>query len=224
MRYYPINLDLDGQPVLVIGGGEVATRKVEGLLEAGAKIRVIAPRVLPLLKKLAEKKRIRLILRDYQKGDLDGIYLAVAATDDTERNKLVHAEAKKAKILLNVVDRPELCNFVFPARINRGEFMVTVSTGGASPALAKKVREDLEGFFGPEYGALVSILEKLRKKFPPAKTSGADKLFTALVRSPILQHLRQGDRGTVDRLLKSLFGEKVSISSLGCKLEPRSSS
>lgn len=215
MRYYPINLDIRGRPVVVIGGGQVALRKIEGLLEAGARLRVVDPRPLPEVRRLAEKGKITLVRRAYRKGDLGRAFAAVASTDDRQVNLAIRGEAKRKRILLNIVDRPAFCDFVFPSRIQRGEFMVTISTGGASPALSRKVREELEEFFGPEYGVLVDLLGRLRKKIPPAVTSGADKLFTAFVRSPVLAHIRRGDWGAVDRLLQSIFG--VSLRKLGVK-------
>jgi precorrin-2 dehydrogenase/sirohydrochlorin ferrochelatase len=164
MRYYPVNLDLQGRSVVVVGAGSVGFRKLKGLLEAGAKLKVIDPDPPFPVKRLAARKKISWIKRAYRTGDLGKAFVAVAATDDREVNRKIQAEAEKKKILLNIVDKPEFCTFTLPARLNRGEFMVTVSTGGSAPGFAKKVRERLEKVFGPEYGKLVASMAKEREK------------------------------------------------------------
>lgn len=201
MRYFPVNLDLQGREVVVIGAGEVGLRKIETLLEAGAKVKVYDPKPLPELQKM----KVRLVRRAYRLGDLGQAFAAIAATDDRKVNRAIHAEAKRKKILLNIVDKPEFCGFVFPARVSRGEFLVTVSTGGGSPALSKKVREDLEKIFGPEYGELVKLLGKIRKRFDPASLKGMQKAFTDFVRSPILSLLKKRDQKGIDRLVQQYF-------------------
>lgn len=215
MRYFPINLDIRERSVVVIGGGEVAARKIEALREAGAQVSVYDRRPISAIRKLAASKKIRWINRPYRRGDLAEAFMVVAATDDPAVQKAILSEAVRRKILLNVVDRPEFCGFVFPAILKRGEFVVTVSTGGASPALARNVREDLEALFGPEYKTLTDLMGKLREKLP--NLPNRDKLFAEIVRSPIRTYIRRGDRGGLDRLLKSFFGEKCGLKSLGVK-------
>ncbi len=205
----------------MIGGGEIAYRKIQGLLEAGARVRVVDPDPLPEVKRLAAKKRIALLRRLYRRGDLGQSFAAIASTDDRQVNLSIHREAKEKNILLNIVDKPEFCSFVFPARISRGEFLVTISTGGASPAFSKKVREDLEGHFGPEYGILVEIMTQLRRRFPPSSVKGTKDLFTSLVRSPILESIRKGNQAAVDRILRSIFGDGIRLRELGCKITQR---
>ena len=217
MRYFPINLDVRGRTVVMIGGGETAVRKIESLLEAGAKVIVYDPRPLPLVRQMAARKKIRWIGRAWRPGDLGKSFLAVAATDDPGTHRAVRSEARKKGILLNVVDSPEFCDFVFPAYLKRGEFLVTVSTGGASPALARKVREELENIFGPEYKTLVDLMGKLRETQEKLPRRG--ELLTELIHSPVLAYIRRRDRGGLDRLLKLIFGEKISLKSLGVKLE-----
>lgn len=218
MLYYPINLNLQGRKIVVIGGGSVALRKVKGLLEGGGKVRLIDPKPLRAIVQLAHAGRISLTRRRYRRGDLSGAFVVVAATDDEAVNRQVHEEAGQKKILLNVVDRPELCSFIFPARLRRGDLLITVSTGGASPALAKKVRQDLERMVGPEYALLVKLMARLRHRFPPrlhrGMGMGMGRRFTALVRSPILGYLKKRDRKRINRLLRSIFGDKGNLSSL----------
>lgn len=164
MKYYPVNLNLQDRRVLVVGGGVVALRKVKGLLLAGAKVRVIDPHPSVAIVRLERSGKIRLMRRRYQRGDLHGVALVIAATNDEEINRRVSCEADENGILVNVVDRPELCSFIAPAVVRRGDFLLTVSTGGASPGLAKGIRQELEKVFGPEYGLLVKRLGRIRDR------------------------------------------------------------
>lgn len=198
--------------MVVIGGGKVGFRKMQGLLEAGAKVRVVDPKPLPEIVRLAARRKIQLVRRGYRRGDLSRAFAAVAATDDPALNREIRREAGKRKVLLNVVDRPEFCDFVFPARLSRGEFLVTISTGGASPALAKKIREELEKRFGPEYGLLTKLMALLRTRLSRKRTG---RLFSRFVRSPVIAHLKRNDWVGVDRLLRRHFGDGLTVRALG---------
>jgi precorrin-2 dehydrogenase/sirohydrochlorin ferrochelatase len=174
---HPIFLDLRDERVIVIGGGEVAERKVSSLVESGARVTVIAPACTPALTCRAARGEIRLLSRSYAPGDLDGCRLAYAATDDPEVNRAVHAEATARGVWLNVADQPDLCSFTVPAMVRRGDLTIAVSTNGASPALARRIREELERRFGPEYGELLQRLrserERLSREEPdPARRRG----------------------------------------------------
>ena len=166
-------IGLQSRQAVVIGGGTVAARKVEGLLAADAQVKVISPALVPELKVLVDVGAITCLKRDYQDGDLEGAFLVIAATDDLSVNQAVWAEAKERGCLINVVDDPEHCTFILPAILQRGEMSVAVSTGGGSPALARRLRERLEDFIGPEYGTLTEIMAELRPEliagFPPGK-------------------------------------------------------
>jgi precorrin-2 dehydrogenase/sirohydrochlorin ferrochelatase len=163
MKTYPICLiGMERRRVVVVGGGSVAARKVEGLLEAGAQVTVISPILTPELEVLAEARRIAVIGRPYRQGDLAGAFLVIAATNDADVNQAVWREAEQCGCLVNVVDDPAHCNFIAPAIIRRGEVTLAISTGGASPALARRLREQLEAQVGPEYGELASLLAELR--------------------------------------------------------------
>lgn len=163
MRYYPINLDVAGRACLVVGGGEVAQRKVETLLAAGAAVLVISPTVTPALAELARQRKIRHDARPYKSGDAVGFRLVLAATDDAAVNRQVAAEARFAGALVNVADDPGSCDFTLPALVVRDELVVTVSTGGRSPALARYVRQELEKIIGPEYGEYLALLAQMRQ-------------------------------------------------------------
>jgi precorrin-2 dehydrogenase/sirohydrochlorin ferrochelatase len=163
MDVYPIGLiGLEQQKTVVIGGGKVAARKVTGLLEAGAQVTVISPAFVPELRVLAGSRRVTLTARAYQDGDLADAFLVIAATNNAGINERVWQEARTQGCLVNVVDHPAHCNFIVPAVVRRGEVAVTVSTGGASPALARRLREQLESLIGPEVGELADLLAELR--------------------------------------------------------------
>lgn len=182
-RYYIACLDLSGRSVLVVGGGPVALEKVQGLLDCGATVTVVSPHVLPELRKLG----VEVLRRRYRATDLDGRFLVVAATSTTEVNRRVFADAEARSLLCNVVDVPELCSFILPAVHRRDPIAVAVSTGGASPALAQRLRDDIARVVGPEHAALARTLHALR---PWAKAHFATyeerkEYFAGLVREAL---------------------------------------
>ena len=161
-KYYPLFLNVKGRKCVVAGGGEVALRKVEILLGYGAEVKVISPCVCPELAELCGKNNIQIIARKYQAGDLEGAFVAIAATDDNEINQLVVCEARERSVLINVVDDAEKSDFIVPSYLRRGDIAIAVSTGGKSPALARKLRLRLESEFGDEYALLVNVIGEVR--------------------------------------------------------------
>ncbi len=164
MGHYPIFLDMTGRACVVIGGGTVAERKVEGLLAEGASVTVISPALSSRLQVLAEEGRIRHVRREYSPGDLAGYQLAFVATDDGEVNAAVAREGRQRGVWVNVADDPAHCDFVLPSVLRRGELVVAVATGGASPALARAIREELEAYFTEDYAALAEIVAEVRRE------------------------------------------------------------
>lgn len=164
MAYYPIVLT---GPIaaVVIGGGQIAERKVQGLLQGGAAVTVISPYLSPALERLTQDGCIRAVLRNYLPGDLAGARLAIAATDDAAVNAAIAEEARQRGCLINVVDDPRLCTFHVPAVIRRGEIVIGISTAAASPALARYLRRQLDALIGPEYGQLAEILAEIRPQW-----------------------------------------------------------
>ena len=160
--YYPVFLDLKGRACVIVGGGEIAERKIASLLECGAVITMVSPQVTPGIRAHADAEDIRWEAREYADGDLKGAFLAIASTDDEDVNRAVHEEASREGIVLNVVDRTALCSFIAPAVVRRGEVTVALSTGGASPALARKLRETLEKSEVLEYASLAGVLSSAR--------------------------------------------------------------
>jgi siroheme synthase-like protein len=157
-RYYMACLDLEGRSALVVGGGPVAREKVEGLLACGADMTVVAPEIDPEL----ERPGIELVRRDYRTTDLDGRFLVVAATSTEDVNRRVFRDAEARGLLCNVVDVPDLCSFILPAVHRQGPIAVAVSTGGASPALAQRLRDDIADVVGPRHAQLADELRALR--------------------------------------------------------------
>jgi siroheme synthase-like protein len=160
--YYPAFLDLRGRPVVVIGGGREAQRKVEGLLAAQAKVTVVSPALTKSLRQRLEDGEIDLIQREYQEGDIEGFDLVMVATDDGSVNAQVSAEGKRLRIWVNAADDPPNCDFILPAVIRRGAITIASSTSGASPALARRLREELEAYLTEEMPALAELLGEVR--------------------------------------------------------------
>ena len=163
MIHYPLFLDLKDQKVVVIGAGKVATRKIRTLLKSGAYVTVISPKADAQIRQLVQTRHIRYLRRNYRRGDLRGARLAIAATDDSAVNELVCAEAKRRGLLVNCVAPPSAGNFIVPSQVQRGGIALAISTGGASPAFAKRLRRDLERFLSDGYPALLKKMAKQRR-------------------------------------------------------------
>lgn len=163
MALYPINLRVRGRLVVVVGGGEVALRKVKGLLAAEARIRLVCPHLDGELLEFANSGCIDWLPRGYAEGDLKGAFMAFAATDDRQVQGRIEREAVRQGVMLNSADDPAGCDFHIPAHFRRGRMLITVSTGGGSPALAKMVRERLEREIAPQFGSVVELMARVRE-------------------------------------------------------------
>ncbi|MBI2170656.1 MAG: bifunctional precorrin-2 dehydrogenase/sirohydrochlorin ferrochelatase [Chloroflexi bacterium] len=162
--YYPVYLDLRGRPCVVIGGGQEAERKTQGLLEAGATVTLITATASVVLKDLAERGLIDWVTRDYETGDLEGVFLAICENDRPPIFQAVAQEARRRSILLNVVDVTHLCSFIAPAIVRRGEVTFAISTGGLSPALARRLREELDASPVLRWAELADLLAEVRQE------------------------------------------------------------
>jgi len=160
---FPMFLKLSGRKVLVVGAGKVGEPKIAGLLETGARIRVVALEASPLVRDWAREGKIELELRAYAPTDLEGAFLAVVATSSRSLNERIYNEAQSRGVLCNVVDVPDLCDFFYPAVVRRGDLQIAISTSGQSPSLAQKIRQQLEKQFGPGYAAWVAELGETRR-------------------------------------------------------------
>lgn len=200
---YPVALKLEGQRCVVIGGGAVAWRKVESLLEAAARVRLISPDVTPELKDMATEGRIEVIPRRYRRGDLKGAFLVISAADDTAVNRAVAAECAEGGIMLNAVDDPPNCTFYVPACVRRGDLLISISTGGKSPMLARRIREQLEATYGPLFGPYLELVGEIRHNIIRNVSDTAEKnaLLEALASPEIMEALRTGDRQKMEELV-----------------------
>ena len=160
---FPRFMKLDGRQCLVVGAGQVGESKIEGLLENGARIRVVALEATPQVREWARLGRIELSLQPYTNADLDGAFLAVVATSSRSLNERIYRDAQQRRVLCNVVDVPDLCDFFYPAVVRRGDLQIAVSTAGQSPSLAQKIRQQLEKQFGPGYTSWIAELGATRK-------------------------------------------------------------
>jgi siroheme synthase-like protein len=158
--YFPVSLKIEGTPCLVVGGGAVALQKTRALRRAGARVTVVSPRLHPGFKRLG----VRHLRRAYRKTDLKGTFLVIAATDDPSTNRSVHLACARRGVLVNVVDVPALCTFIVPAVVRRGPVTLAISTDGASPALAKALRKDLEGLYPRSLGMFARGVGKARRR------------------------------------------------------------
>jgi precorrin-2 dehydrogenase/sirohydrochlorin ferrochelatase len=209
VRYYPVNLDVGGRDCLVVGGGAVSERKVQTLLECGARVTVVALTATPVLDTLSAEGHIHLEFRGYRSSDLDGKFLVIGATDHEEVNKRISQDASSRSILCNIADRPEACTFVLPALVRRGDLLIAVSTSNKSPAVAKHIRQALEREFGPEYATLLDLMGAIRQRFmAEAKSPEAHKgLFQRLLDEGLQLMIRDGRTQDVDVLLNEVLGK-----------------
>jgi len=205
--YYPMMVDLAGRRCLVVGGGRVAERKVALLLEAGADVAVVSPVVTPRIADLAARGAIRLARRTVRPADLDRVFLAFAATDDAEVNQGVAREVRSAGGLVNVADAPEACDFHVPSVVRRGDLTIAISTGGGSPALAKRLRQRLEATIGPEYEAFLAALRELRARAKEVIADPAERqaLFRQAADSDLFEHAARGDKAAVAACISELL-------------------
>jgi siroheme synthase-like protein len=192
--YYPAMLDLAGRDALLVGGGEVAAQKAGPLIEAGARLRIVAPELTPALRARVDAGEAQWVRREVRPGDTDGCAVVVCATDQREVNKQVSEEARAAGIPVNVVDDPELCTFIVPSTVRRGALQVAVSTGGRSPAFAKFMRKELEQAVGDEYGVLADIAGHMRDVARKAGVGYRDRDETAAAALPELLALIRAGR------------------------------
>ena len=209
MRYYPVNLDIKNRKCLVVGGGGVGTRKVITLLDCGAKVTVISPDASEKLLELTGNASIVLKKRPYRETDLDGMFLVIGTTDDEKLNRQISKDAEKLNMLCNIADRPEVCNFILPAIVNRGDLTISISTSGKSPALAKRLRIELEEQFGNEYAEFLLLMGVIRTKLLSQKhePEAHKQLFEQLISRGLIDMIRGKRKAEIDSLLHEILGD-----------------
>lgn len=191
--YYPVCLNVRGKTCVVVGGGDVAERKVISLLEADARVVVISPDLTPGLRRLRDEGAMDHVVRPYRDGDLGGTFLAIAATDDETTNHAAFAEAHRQGVLVNVVDDPAHCDFTLPAVLRRGDLMVSVATNGRSPAVARYIRDELEGFLTPEHLTLLELAAELRAETRARGQRVAGEAWRQALDGELLALIGRGD-------------------------------
>ena len=212
MGYYPIFLNLADRFCLVVGGGGVGTRKALMLKRCGARVQVVTPQASPELSQAG----IEIIQRGYEPGDLEDVFLVFAATGDNELNRRVTEDAAARNILCNSADDPKGGDFILPAVVQRGDLLCAVSTSGASPALARKIRQDLEGFFGPEYAPFLTLMKAIRNRLLARghDPEGHKQIFRRLVALDIPGLIAGNDIAAVDAALAEIIGPEFTYRNL----------
>jgi siroheme synthase-like protein len=193
MGYYPIYLEMTNRRCVVIGGGAVAERKVQGLLEASAAVTVISPTVTERLTRWADERKIRHAARSYAPGDIAGYELAFIATDDSAINAAVCEEGKIRGIWVNAADDPAHCDFILPSVLRRGALAVAVATAGKSPALSRSIREELESHFSDDYELLVELAADVRTDLQQRSLRPSYEAWRRALNGDVREHVRRGD-------------------------------
>jgi siroheme synthase-like protein len=216
MLTHPVFLRVEGRRCVIVGGDGGAEAKTLACLEAGGLVTVVAPELTPGLARLAAEGRIEHHRRPYQQGDLAGAALAYAVVADQRLIARLREDAERERVLLNVVDVPDASTFLAPSVLRRGELLIAVGTGGASPGLSARLRRQLEAHVGPEYGPFVALLGSLRHVL--AGSASRTAILGELLDSPLLDLVRRGRSDEVDRLLERVAGEGMTLARLGVRL------
>jgi precorrin-2 dehydrogenase/sirohydrochlorin ferrochelatase len=205
--FYPVYLNLTARKILVVGGGEVAERKIESLLGTDAIINVVSPVVTSRILLLASEKRIQLHRRGYETNDCNGAAFVFSATDDPALSQAVFRDAHTAGALVNTADQPSLCDFIMPAVVRRGDIAIAISTGGTSPGLAARLRQKIAKLIGPEYGQLAQLLARSRPQILKRIPDQADRkaLQYRILDSDIMTYLKQDDIAGAERRLREII-------------------
>jgi precorrin-2 dehydrogenase/sirohydrochlorin ferrochelatase len=205
--YFPICLDVTNRTSVVVGGGDVAERKVSLLLEVDARVLIISPELTPALRRWRDEGRLEHLARSYRDGDLTAAFLVVAATNDEAVNHAVAAEARQRGVLVNVVDDPAYCDFILPAVLRLGDLTVTVSTGGRSPAIARLVRDELAEFLTAEHATLLDIAAEVRKALRERGQRPSPEAWRRALDGDLLALVRRGNLALVRAELAARLSE-----------------
>jgi len=207
--YYPAILDIAGRGALVVGAGKVGEGKIANLVAAGANVKVVSLTATPHVKGWADEGTIELELRPYESSDLDGRFLVIAATQDNDTNVRVFEDAESRQMLCNVVDVTHLCNFILPSIVRRGDLAIAVSTGGASPALARRIRLAIGESYGSEYEVTLKLLGSLREELKATYPDPEDRkvIFERMVYSNLTDLIRAGDDEAVEAWVQRCIEE-----------------
>ncbi len=208
MGYYPLFLDLKKRHCLVVGGGGVGTRKAGSLVRSGARVTVISHDFSRELMEMGKSGNPRLLSKDYETSDLDGMFLVFAATDQRALNERIGKDSEKQGKLYNLADDPDSSCFITPSVVQRGDLTFAVSTNGSSPALTRKVRQDLESVYGPEYGVFLQIMGAVRKRILDLghDPDNHRQLFRQVIDRDVPAMIKEGRKTDVKRVFQDIFG------------------
>lgn len=214
MKYYPVFLDIKDKNCLVVGGGAVGARKALTLEKCGARVKVISDRFSAEFKSL--DKTFTCLEKKYEKDDLKGMFLVFAATNNADLNQEIKRDASKLNIICNVADAPDESDFILPSIVERGDLVVAVSTSGSSPAMAKKIRQELEVYFGPEYEKFLLLMGNIRKKLLSSGHAPDEhkKIFHALIERGGLELIREDNEIKINKVLSDILGGNDSYQDL----------
>ena len=224
MGYLSINVELSGRTCLVVGGGSVGERKVIKLIGCGATVRIVSRELSPALAAMVDRDEIEYAGREYQARFMDGAALVFVATNDSGLNEQVSRDARERGLWVNVADRPGFCSFILPATLARGDLAISVSTGGKSPALAARIRRELEDRFGDEYAIFLTWMGRIREKVLQSGRSNEEnrRIFKRLVESDLIEVVASGDTERLERRLLEILGPDYSseLTAAGMKSAP----
>ena len=216
MKYYPVFLEISARKCLVVGGGAVGTRKAVSLVECGATVTVVSPDATEKLRSLARQGVITLKMRTYRPSDMEGMFLVFGATDDDALNRQINQDAEQLNTLCNIADRPEVCNFILPAIVQRDDLVIAISTSGKSPAFAKQLRKHLEQQFGHEYATFLNLMGGIRSLLLKEKHAPEEHkpIFNQIIESDIIDLIRTGQKEAIDNLLRDILGDGFNFDDL----------
>lgn len=208
MRYYPVYLDMRGRKALVVGGGAVGSRKTHTLLRAGARVTLVSPQVTDALRSMAEAGRLTWHQRPYRSSDMAAMFLVFSATNDPDLNHRIEEDAGRHHVLCNYADQPERGHFILPSIVERGDLLVSISTSGRSPAVARGLRQDLEALLGEEYAPYLRLMGAIRERLLNREHAPDQhrKVLKRLIDGGLLALVKAGDRDGIDTLLTSVLG------------------
>ncbi|KAF0189562.1 MAG: precorrin-2 [Desulfobulbaceae bacterium] len=216
MALYPINLNISGKLCVIIGAGTVAARKINALLCCAPRIRVVSPELSAGVQQHYDKHKLEWIPRPYQHGDLQGATLAFALTDCPAIQEQINTEALELGIPVNIGDNPQACTFQTAATVRQGDLLISISTGGGSPALAATIRKELELQYGPEYGYLVKLLSLIRQRTVGQTTSQEKQklLLEKILRTSVLDLLKEKEWAQLHEKLFEILPQEMNVASL----------
>lgn len=216
MSYYPVFLQLEDRPALVVGGGAVASRKVETLLAYGASVYVVSKAFTPALQGLIHEGRVTSLGERFEEKHLDGMFLVIAATDDETLNHEVSEQARSRGLLVNAVDQPADCTFIVPSIVRRGDLLIAISTSGKSPAFAKRLRKALEAQYGDAYGTFLELMGRIREKVLALGLSQAEnsRIFQEIVDAGLPEIISTQQWDKVVSMLETILPDRIRVTEL----------